>query len=89
MATYSGIVGNIIEIINNLVALGSALALFYFLWGIVKYLTHGDNEGKRKESVQTITYGLIALFVLVAVWSLVSLLKQSLLGNGGIDIPQF
>lgn len=89
MKTYSGIVGNIIEIINNLVALGAALALFYFLWGIISYLTHGDNSAKRTESVKTISYGLIALFVLIAVWGLVALIKQSIIGDSNLSIPQF
>lgn len=87
--TYDYLVGNIIEIINNLVAFSAALALFYFMWGIIKYLVKYDSEKDRKDSVQTITYGLIALFVLIAVWGLVSIVKQSLLGNGSISIPQF
>jgi uncharacterized membrane protein YjfL (UPF0719 family) len=88
--TYAGLVGNMLEIIKNLTGLGAAVALFFFIFGIVKYLTHSDNAAKRTESVQTITYGLIALFVLITVWSLVRLLQTSLLlGQGGLNIPQF
>lgn len=87
--TYAKIVENILVIIQNLTALGAALALFFFLFGIVKYLTHSDNASKRTESVQTITYGLVALFVLIAVWGLVLLLQKSLLEKSGLNIPQF
>lgn len=87
--TYAGIVGNILFIIKNLTGLGAAVALFFFVFGIVQYLTHSDNAAKRTESVQTITYGLIALFVLIAVWSLVQLLQESLVGGSGLNIPQF
>lgn len=91
MRDYGSIIENIVEIINNLVALGAALALFYFLWGIVQYLTHGDDSKKRADSVKTITYGLIALFVLVAMWALVYLIQVSILpdGGAGLIIPQF
>ncbi len=90
MDTYAGIVNNILEIVKNLTGLGAAVALFYFLLGIVKYLTHSDSAAKRTESVQTITYGLVALFVLIAVWGLVLLIQQSLLpAGGGLNIPQF
>lgn len=87
--SYKDLVANIVTIINNLVALGSALALFYFMWGIVKYLTHYDDEKKRTESVQTITYGLIALFVLIAIWGLVALVGESLIPDSNVSIPQF
>ena len=88
---YADIVGNIIEIINNLVGLGGALAIFYFLWGVLQYLTHGGDSKKRADSVTTITYGLVGLFVLIAVWALVTLLQITLLpdGGSGVVIPQF
>jgi CDP-diglyceride synthetase len=87
--SYAAIVENILIIIKNLTWLGSALALFYFIYGIVKYVASGDNATKRSESVKTITYGLIALFVLIAVWSLVGLLQESLVGGRNLNIPQF
>lgn len=89
--SYAGIIKNILVIVENLTVLGAGVALFYFLWGVVKYFISGDSAAKRNESVQTITYGLIALFVLIAVWGLVKLLQQSLLpGSGaGLNIPQF
>jgi uncharacterized membrane protein len=87
--TYAGIIKNLLIIIENLTGLGAAVALLFFVFGIVKYLTHGDNAAKRTESAQTITYGLIALFVLITVWSLVQLLQESLVGGSGLNIPQF
>jgi flagellar biogenesis protein FliO len=89
--SYAGLISNVLKIIENLTVLGSGVALFLFLWGVVKYFTNSDSAAKRSESVQTITYGLIALFVLVAVWGLVKLLQESLLpgSSGGLNIPQF
>lgn len=85
---YSDLVANILVIIKNLTWLGSALALFYFVYGIIQYVASGDNATKRSDSVKTITYGLIALFVLITVWSLVGLLQESLLGSQNLNIPQ-
>lgn len=88
--TYAQIVSNILIIIKNLTWLGAAVALLYFVYGIVQYVASGDNAAKRGDSVKTITYGLIALFVLMAVWSLVGLLQESLLEGGrSLNIPQF
>ena len=86
--SYAGLVQNILIIIRNLTGLGAALALFYFVYGIVKYVSAGDSEAKRTESTKTITYGLIALFVLITVWSLVGLLQESVLGSRNLNIPQ-
>ena len=87
--SYAELVANILTIVKSLTGLGAALALFFFIWGIVKYVSAGDSEAKRTESVQTITYGLVALFVLIVVWSLVGLLQESLLGSRSLNIPQF
>lgn len=87
--SYAAIVENILIIIRNLTWLGSAVALLYFVYGIVQYVAAGDNAAKRTDSVKTITYGLIALFVLIAVWSLVGLLQESLIGGRDLNIPQF
>lgn len=87
--SYAAIVKNILIIIKNLTWLGSAVALLFFVYGIVMYVAAGDSADKRSESVKTITYGLIALFVLIAVWSLVGLLQESLLGSRSLNIPQF
>lgn len=90
MDTYAGLIENILTIIRSLTGLCAALALLFFIFGIIKYVASGDSAAKRTESVQTITYGLIALFVLITVWSLVGLLQDSLLTgeNPGLNIPQ-
>jgi len=51
-----------------------AIALVYFLVGVVKYIASGGDENKRKEGTQMMLYGIIGLFVMVSVWGLVALL---------------
>ncbi|MBI2100670.1 MAG: hypothetical protein HYT47_01455 [Candidatus Vogelbacteria bacterium] len=62
---------------NPLVGLILAAALVYFLWGVFKYIQSAGDETKRKEGVTMMTYGIIALFVMVAVWGLVNVLKKT------------
>ena len=53
-----------------------ALALLFFFYGLAMYiLKQGEEKAKGKEIM---IYGIIALFVMVAVWGLVSLLATSL-----------
>ena len=52
------------------------LALITFLWGILTYIWHNDNEDKREEGKKFILWGLIGLFVIVSVWGIVSILAN-------------
>lgn len=78
--------------INTLMPIIVALALLYFLYGLLKFMTAGGDEGKRKESRDIMLWGIIALFVMVSVWGLVSFLGNTLgISSGGSvntgDIP--
>ena len=65
------------NVFNPLVGILMALALIYFFVGIVKYMQSVGDETKRKEGVNMMTYGIIALFVMVSVWGLVNVLKKT------------
>jgi hypothetical protein len=86
---FSGLVQNIINIIDPLVVLAIVLAVMFFLFAVVKYLTQYGNEKARSDSVKTITWGIVGLFAMVAMWGLVKLIQQSLVGGSGTGIPQF
>lgn len=84
--TFADIVGRIIDLVlNPLVALSIGVALLLFMWGIVKYVTAGGDSGKRGEGATMMTYGVIALFVMVAVWGLVNVVANTIgVGSGGV-----
>ena len=76
--TFSGLITLIIDkILNPLVILFVALAVFYFLWGVLKYIQSAGDEKSRKEGISMMTYGIIALFVMTAVWGLVNVLTNT------------
>jgi hypothetical protein len=60
------------------------IALLYFFWGITKYIRAGGNSEELKSGRDVMIYGIIALFVMLAVWGLV-LLVQGGLGIGSSD----
>ena len=65
------------SVLKPLVGIIMTLALVYFFWGLVKYLQSIGDETKRKEGATMMTYGVIALFVMVSVWGLVNVLKNT------------
>ena len=65
-----------------------AVAVIYFLLGVLKYIQSTDSEEKRKEGITMMTYGIIGLFVMVSMWGLVTVLTNSFgLQNTPIDFP--
>jgi len=62
------------------------LAMAGFIWGVIQYYLNPGNEEKRKNGKNFIIGGLIALFVIVAMWGLVGILTGTL--GLSVTIPQ-
>lgn len=62
-----------------------SVALVIFLWGVLKYVSSGDDEEKRNSGRNFIVYGIIGLFVMVSVWGLVAVLNRTFgIRQGGV-----
>jgi len=64
-------------LIAKLIPIVIGLAVLTFLWGVLKYVVAKDEES-QKEARGVMLYGIIALFVMVSVWGLVNIFRQSL-----------
>jgi Type IV secretion system pilin len=88
--TIGGFVGWFIELINYLVWALLTASLLFFLYGIFTLMfVQGTNEESRSKGKKFMLWGIISLFVMVSVWGLVALLKNSLFGNGPLVGPTF
>lgn len=71
-----------VQSIGRLVALALpivvAIALLAFFWGLVKFIFAQGNEEAKGEGKKIMIWGLVALFVMVAVWGLVGFIGQAL-----------
>jgi hypothetical protein len=77
--TIFGAAGGILGLV---IRLAFALALLYFVWGVVKYVI-ADTDGKS-DAKGIIIRGIIGLFVIVSVWGLVGVLQSTIgVGSGG------
>jgi len=64
-----------------------AIALLAFFWGLVKFIFAQGNEEAKGEGKKIMIWGLIALFVMVAVWGLVQFIADALEITPGGSIP--
>lgn len=87
--TFGGIVGKFLDILNPVVPLLVTLATLYFIWGLVKFIRASGDEGELKQGKQMMTWGIVGMFVLLALWGLVGLLSATfgdILNNEPVDI---
>lgn len=64
-------------IIQALIPIVIGLGVLVFLWGVLKYVLNSSDAGKA-EGRTFMLWGIIALFVMVSVWGLVNILRDSL-----------
>ena len=71
-----GILNLATRFLNAVLALFVLVAVVVFFWGLIKYLYSVDE--KKHEGLQTMIWGIIAIFVMVSIWGLVRILQQTI-----------
>ena len=69
------ILGKTKQLLDATIPIVITIALIYFIFGVGKYVTAKDDEGKE-EARNVMIYGTIGLFFIVSVWGIVLLLQQ-------------
>jgi heme A synthase len=89
--TFEGATGGITDLLSQIgfwindyiIPLLIAIAVIVFFWGIIKYIGSQGDADKRTEARGLMIWGVVALFVMVSVWGLVGILKNTFSVNGG------
>jgi hypothetical protein len=67
-----------------------SLAVLYFLYGVLNYVTKGSEAEERTKAIGMIITGIVAIFVMISVWGLVGILTGTfnLGGNQAPAVPR-
>lgn len=76
--TLGDLVLKTIGLINLVLPVLFALAIVFFFWSLVRYVTQAGEGGGEVRG--QILWGLLALFVIFTVWGLVNILCVTFLG---------
>jgi hypothetical protein len=78
--TIQTLIGTISNILSLLIPMALSAALIAFFWGLVRFLYAGNegNAESRTAGINIMVGGILALFVMVSVWGIVTLLQRSL-----------
>lgn len=88
-----GIYGLIImasKIIGMLVPVTIALAVLAFFWSLVLFIWKGSQDAKaHDDGLKGMGYSLLAIFVMISIWGIISFIGSTLgIGQGG-GMPAF
>ena len=66
------------SIVNPLIVFLFALALAFFLFGVLKFLTNQENEEKRTQGKQHMLWGVIGITIMVGVFTILNIIMRTL-----------
>lgn len=77
--TAAQLITNIkVYILNPIIGLLGAVALALFIWGVVDFIRHPDNETERKKGEQHMLWGVVGLFIMVSVFGILNLICSTI-----------
>lgn len=77
MRTLETVVKALLDILKPVAPILIGLALVIFFYGLIKFIAASGKEESIAQGRRLMTWGIIALFVIVSVWGLVGLLSNT------------
>ena len=87
LGNVNTLLNSIRGLVNGALPVVVGLALLGFFWGLMKFIFAAGDEEKKEEGKNIMIYGVIALFVMVAVWGLVGFIASALGIQTGGSVP--
>ena len=73
--TISQLLGNVEAVFRQLIGILFVVATVVFIWGVIQYVIAGGDEDKLSNAKNVIVWGLVGLFVMMMMWSIVTAVK--------------
>jgi len=74
------------EIFNPILGVIFALALVYFIYGLMTFIFSADNQQGRIAGKQHMVWGTVGMVIMVSVFGIIQLMLATF-GVGGNDLP--
>jgi hypothetical protein len=79
--TYSGLVEFFVRYINLFITFVLAILFIYFVWKMISsWVLHGGDPNKRDEGKKYAITATIVFVVMVSLWGIVGIIRQSIFG---------
>lgn len=84
---FETLVTEVGDIVGALIPVIIGIGMVVILWGLVVFATSAGDPDKRQSGIQTMIWGVVILFVMVALWGLVELVETLTGVNSGTGAP--
>lgn len=78
LSSLETLVSSIGRLVSLALPIVVGVALLAFFWGLVKFIFAQGNEESKADAKKIMLWGLVALFVMVAVWGIVRFIGDAL-----------
>jgi succinate dehydrogenase/fumarate reductase cytochrome b subunit len=75
-------------IINPLILFLFALAIVYFLYGVLMFILNQENEEKKTAGKSHMLWGIVGITIMLGVWTILNILINTLGLSGQINPEQ-
>ncbi len=76
---FKKLLNKILEnIVIPVVYLVMALAIVYFLWGVMVFIQNADNAEKRQEGYKHMIYGVIGIFIIISARGIIKIIGSTI-----------
>lgn len=80
---FGMILETLIGYLNYIVPALITIAVVYFIWGVIQFISSSDEEAKKGGRAKIVN-GLIGLLVIVSFWGIIAVVKNSLGINNSV-----
>lgn len=85
--TISSLSDGIVGILNKVLIVLMAVALVFFVGNIIRYFIKGNED--HKEAAPYVMWSLIGFFVIISLWGLVNILKNTFFSGDTNQAPSW
>lgn len=80
--TFSDLAGNVIRVLNAGIGVTIILGLVVYFFGVATSLPKLKSDDPERLRAHFV-WGILALFIMVSVWGILALVRNTLFGGGG------
>ena len=84
----TGIINLFTDIGLSIIPFLGAVAFLIFILGVARFIKSTGSEKDSKDSKNLLIWGIIGMFVLVAIWGIIAFLKGEFGFGSNVGIPQ-
>lgn len=76
VTTFGTILDTLLNYLSYIIPALITIAVIYFIWGVITFMRASDEEAKKMSRTKIIN-GIIGLFVIVAFWGIIGIVKNT------------